>query len=33
VITYKCGDINLRGIRLHYYLQMWCYKLRGHEIT
>jgi len=33
MITYKCGDINLRGVRLRDYLQMWRYKLNGYEIT
>jgi len=33
VITYKFGDINLRGVRLDDYLQMWWYKLKGHAIT
>jgi len=31
--TYKCDDINLRGMRLHDYLQMWWYKLKGCELT
>jgi hypothetical protein len=26
MITYKCGDINLRGVRLHDYLKMWWYQ-------
>jgi len=33
VITYKCGDINLKGVKLYYYLQMWWYKLKVREIT
>jgi hypothetical protein len=33
MITYKCGDINLRGMRLRDYIQMWWYKLKGRKIT
>jgi len=33
MITYKCGDINLRGVSLRDYLQMWWYKLKGCDLT
>jgi len=33
MIAYKYGDKNLRGLKLHDYLQMRWYKLKGREIT
>jgi hypothetical protein len=33
MITYKCGDIYLRGVRLHDYLQMWWYKFKGVRLS
>jgi len=33
MITYTCGAINLRGVCLRDYLEMWKYNLKGLEIT